>query len=90
MRRWIRTRRALIEDNRSLSDLLAMEREQHLAHLLDVIEMGGVSALQIGNVERVWPEALAQWRELARENGSTILIVCGAGQVHGVYPVGAL
>lgn len=84
---WLRTRRALTEDVHSLEALLEVEREQHLKHVLDAIEILGGRAVHFGNVgPRVYPEQLEQFRDLAAKQGARILIVSGSGHVHGVYP----
>lgn len=84
---WLRTTRELAQHNLELIEILEQERAQHLQHLLDVLDLTGTPALHIGNVPRVWPEALEAWRDLARDKGARLLIVSGADQVHGVYSV---
>lgn len=69
----------------ALRDELERERQQHLDDVFTLTAGAGLKTIQFGNVERLWPELLDQFRELAREGGHQVLIVCGAGKCHGVY-----
>ena len=73
----------------SLRDELDAERERHLKDVLDLLDLTGTPALQFGNVHKVWPELLDDMLELARQSETKprVIVVTGAGRVHGVYGV---
>jgi hypothetical protein len=78
-------RREHYETVRALTAELERERQQHHDDVFTLITGTGVKAIQFGNVARVWPEQLDQFRELAREGAHQVFVVSGAGKCHGVY-----
>lgn len=76
---------ALRDDRDRLAVELEVERQQHHDDVFTLITGADLKAIQFGNVERVWPEQLDQFRELAREGGHQVIVVSGAGKCHGVY-----
>jgi Trm5-related predicted tRNA methylase len=76
---------ALRDDRDRLAAELERERQQHFADVFLLVEATGLKSMQFGNVARLWPEQLEEFRELARRDGHQLIIVTGAAKCHGVY-----